>query len=183
MNNESKKDFLKNVALNIAVNGALQRNNIYSVPIYDRRRKEFRLKLRGELQKVVDSISKPNYNSKDHCQMIMGFSKKISSKHFEILKAKTLNIGTSQKLINLYWKMLWLFDEDVREPVHCPFDGKIIKMLDHEYWTNWTEINCITVYENLVLGATKITENKMSIAQWELTAYNRIIHGSKDEVI
>jgi len=174
-----KSKFLKNVALNIAINGAFQRNRIYSEDVKGLDRKLLRKELRLELDKILIAIkSAKTYNDENHFQTIDKFSKDFTQLHKKLLNNKKLNIGTSQKLINLYWKMQWLFDKKTPTPIHCPFDNIIIKQMKELKGMRWTKIVNLSDYKKMVQLARTLSEGYESIAAWELDIYNKDIHES-----
>jgi len=177
----TKSKFLKNVALNIAINGAFQRNSIYSANVVGTDKTLLRKQLRLELKKTLITIlSAENYTDEDHYQTIVKFSKNFSKSYKKLLNNNQLNIGTTQKLINLYWKMLWLFDDKTSPLIHCPFDSFVIKEVKELKGLSWTKITKLTDYKKMVKSLQKHINGNQSIATWELDIYNVAMHeGSK----
>ncbi len=92
-----KNKFLKNVALNIAVNGAFQRNRIYNKDVKGRDKKILKKELKMELDNLINTIkSAKRYIDEDHFQTIDKFSKDFSKRHRKLLNNNSLNIGTTR---------------------------------------------------------------------------------------
>lgn len=170
-----KKRIIENIIIRGTLDGALSRNHIYGEKVTPNERREFRIFLSKELLIMLnDVLSKEDYNDRDHYRIITAFSNKISrDRRFKRCLANgRLRIGTSQKLINLYWKMNWLFKPGIKVPLHCPFDSIIIRKLDRSvHHIKWTKSDEITEYKTLVAEARKKLPSGKSIAEWELETY------------
>jgi len=171
----TKAKIIKNIVVSGTLQGALSRNSIYDKNATMTERKEFREFLSKELPVVLNGIlSKAVYNDNDHYRTVVAFSNKISrnKKIQKCLLNGRLRIGTSQKLINLYWKMSWLLLPKVKSPIHCPFDRIIIRELDRSvHHINWTQSDKIEDYKYLVSEARKKVSGRITIAEWELETY------------
>jgi len=140
----------------------------------------FRTKLSdllGQYSKKVDYENHTNY--------IEEFKKSVDgSKHSHLLEGGAITFGRAQKLINLYLKYAWVSGWLKREqPPHCPIDSKVIEKLeelgektdDFSPWTRMTKegyIKAVQALENV--------KGKISIAGWELHAFNKIIAGGEN---
>ena len=87
--------------------------------------------------------------------------------HIESNKGR-IRIGTTQKVLNLYLKYLWVLNK-IPEPPHCPFDGIIIDMMELNEPIRWTKFDDIDVYNKLI---NKVKDEKMTVAEWELGKWN-----------
>lgn len=68
--------------------------------------------------------------------------------------------------------MCWLLKPGVRVPLHCPFDGIIIKELDKSvHHIKRTKMVDIEQYKALVSAAREIAGSRNTTAAWELEAY------------
>jgi hypothetical protein len=171
---QEKTKLIDHTILRIAVHGAFQRNNVYCRKLDKLSTKEFKEYLRDTLNDTIAKIvSRKRYTDDDHCRMIEVFAKKVSKRYSSCLTHGVLNIGTAQKMLNLFWKMKWVFYKDVPTPKHCPFDGIIIKKLDSTVSSiKWTRIDDISIYKELI-SAARNASGKMSIAEWELKLYTK----------
>lgn len=169
-----KSLLIENVIFRLSLNAAFQRNKIYKKNVNQSEEKEFKKYLRALVEKWLSStISNNSYTDAHHYRAINGFSEKVTKKFSHILDRNNFSIGTSQKLLNVYWKANWVFKKGVKEPVHCPFDGIIIKSLPGAIKnTKWTNIKTIDEYKSLVKAARSISGD-VSLAEWELTLYNK----------
>ncbi len=169
-----KRQLIENVIFRFSLNAAFQRNKIYNRKVTSSEDKEFKHFLRSALEKWLNAaLENHNYTESYHYRAISGFSNKTSKKFGHILSGKKFSIGTSQKLLNVYWKANWVFKKGIKEPIHCPFDGIIIKcLLGQEKKTTWTKMKTIQEYKVLVKAARSIS-NGQSLAVWELVEYNK----------
>lgn len=170
---KAKADLIQNVIFGISKNGAFQRNTIYCKKLNSRDASDFKIYLKAKLIKTLEEIiQNKKYENEDHYATIIKFSKEVSKDFKHCLKDQALNIGTAQKLINLFWKMSWLLQKGIPKPIHCPFDGIIIKRLGKNVKdVKWTGILLIKDYKKLVEAVRKIA-GEGSIAEWELINYN-----------
>lgn len=162
------------------LNGGLQRSYIYNGKADYKKAKDFRNSLAKQLITSMNLIlSKTSYSDHDHYETIKLFANNISSQYNTILANGRLRVGTSQKLLNLYWKMCWLLKENFKKPINCPFDSVVIKNLDHSVKKiAWTKFDTIEEYQRLVEAAYR---KDVSIADWELGFYiNTINYGGFD---
>jgi hypothetical protein len=134
----------------------------------------FKKYLRTKLEKWLNRVlGDQKYNEAAHFKAIEKFSNSVSQKYGHALSKGRLNIGTTQKLLNVYWKANWIFRKGVKEPLHCPFDGIIIKHLTNDVkHMSWTKIDTLKEYK-LLVSAAKMKCDKLSLAQWELLKYNQ----------
>ncbi len=170
----SKKQLIEIVLFRLSLNAAFQRNKIYKNKPSKEEEKAFKEYLRQYMEKwLSDTNSNDSYSDKDHYRAIVNLSNIISRKFNFLLARNSLKIGTSQKLLNVYWKANWIFRKGIKEPIHCPFDGIIIRKLPAEVKKiSWTKIKNIQQYKALVNTARSIS-NGQSLAVWELLEYNK----------
>ena len=170
---DAKKELIDSIVFSISKNGAFQRNRIYCKSLDDKDFLKFKNYLKSKLKNIIKEITNSKtYTDEDHYNTIIKFASDVSRDYKDCLSNKSFSIGTSQKLINLYWKSCWLLLENIPEPIHCPFDGIIIKRLGKEVRkVRWTSITTIEQYKELVISVKKIV-GEYSIAEWELIQYN-----------
>lgn len=154
----------------MALAWAFQRNKIYWKDISEKNRNDFKRFLFGKLDEFVEKFKNEDCNSYNHSQSIVDFCKNTSSKFEKFLDKWKFRIWTGQKLINLYLKYLWCAWE-INIPPHCPFDSNIINKLVLTKKYNWTEIEKISDYNDLVDAANK-EKWKDSLSEWELSEFN-----------
>ena len=169
-----KREFINNEILTSSIIAGLGRG--YSV--YDGKNdtEKNRIKLKNFLREKLLQYSekyKKSTTSDEHLNNIKKFADEITKKHKEILQDGCFRIGRAQKLLNLYLKFQWVLGW-IPEPPHCPFDYKIItKELDSNI--SWTKMDKIADYKLLVEKAeSKAKKQHLSIAEWELQAWNSI---------
>jgi hypothetical protein len=175
-----KKILIENGIFRIATNSAFSRNKVYRKVLSRADSIKFKDYLRKELSKSFEKIcSKVEYSDSDHYALISRLSKKVTKRFSKCLNDRSFNIGTTQKMLNLYWKMKWVYYRNVPTPIHCPFDRIIINKLDKSVkHINWTEMTDISQYKALVKAAKDKCKNKYSLAKWELIEYNRLNRSS-----
>ena len=172
---KEKEQAINNIICRTAIHGALQRNTIYQKATGDKIKKEFRNFLSVELSLIFEkTILNPDHNEDKHFKLISSFAEKATKnkKYTKFLHKERLTIGTSQKLINLFWKMNWLLKPGIKTPIHCPFDAIIISEFDNPVnKIKWTQLNSIEEYKELVDAAKKLKNKHSNIAEWELEKY------------
>lgn len=170
---QAKADLIQNVIFSVSKNGAFQRNKIYCNQQNSKNALLFKKYLKIKLIETLEQILKHKiYTDDDHYATIVKFSMDVSKDYKHCFNEEGINIGTAQKLINLFWKMSWLLQNNIPVPIHCPFDGIIIKGLGKEVKNmKWTSIDHIDNYKKLVMAVRTISGDG-SIAEWELINYN-----------
>ena len=78
------------------------------------------------------------------------------------------------KLLNLQLKYLWCAGM-VKKPPHCPVDRIILEKTKLRGKCNWTEIDSIERYEEVIQVFTEQADSEgfKHIADWELCNYSR----------
>lgn len=170
---QAKSQLIDNIVFKIAINGAFQRNNVYCRKMGGKDIKEFKIYLKETIENTLNVIiAHQSYCDQDHYRNIEKISKIISKRYHWCLRDGRMNIGTAQKLLNLYWKMKWVFNKNIFPPIHCPFDGVIIKKLGNGVKNiKWTLIEDIGEYKKLVRAARRESKGEC-LSDWELKAYN-----------
>lgn len=153
--------------------GAFQRANIYKDGITETERKQFRNNLRRYIEdsliiQYVDDVTEEN-----HIQNIMALSE-YTSEFSSILKQGRMNIGISQKLLNLYLKYLWCLDK-ISTPPHFPVDSIIQKKLKVTNAIPWTKMTTKEEYLRVIQVAKDLLPSKpySSLAELELHLFER----------
>ena len=168
----NKQDFLIEEIWMLTFGGAFQHSGIYKANTKEKERTYFRTMLRGYLEhtilencktKIIDDVTHLN-NIKTICNYTSSFK--------EVLKAP-INIGISQKLLNLVLKYYWCLDI-LPEPPHCPVDRIIQQKIYKQPLVNWTQLDNIDLYMQIINDIQVLAKkDNLSIAQWELENFNR----------
>ncbi|PKQ62522.1 hypothetical protein BZG02_12425 [Labilibaculum filiforme] len=167
-----KQTFLHNEFWLLTFGGAFQHVSIYKKDVGELERKEFRVSLK---KYITDEII-PQYvdlvTESDHVEnlkRIILFSKSFK----DILVNGKLNVGVSQKLLNLILKYYWCLGE-IAMPPHCPVD-RIIQVKGLKTTPiSWTTISDTEVYLNIITKMRKEAESKnQTLAEWELEVFQR----------
>jgi hypothetical protein len=152
--------------------GAFQHTGIYKPNTKEKERAYFRNMLRGCVENTIITQYKTQVtddiihlqNIQDICKFTEVFTK--------VLKAP-INIGVSQKLLNLALKYYWCLGI-IPEPPHCPVDRIIQQRLYKQPLVNWTQLTCSDTYMQIMQDIrTKAKADMQSIAQWELVNFDR----------
>ena len=170
--NNSKQTFLHNEFWILTFGGAFQRANIYKLNVETEKRSAFRIALKNFVSEHIIPQYKTQVCEMSHILNIEGIMA-FSEKWHEILNNGKLNIGVSQKLLNLILKYYWCLGE-ITMPPHCPVD-RIIQSKGLEGETiSWTTIADINVYLNIINKIRMEAESKnQTIAEWELEVFQR----------
>ncbi|KFF06317.1 hypothetical protein [Flavobacterium reichenbachii] len=168
-----RNEFIQHEIWMLSTFGAFQRANIYKDGVTETERKQFRTKLRGYIEnslitKYLDEVTEEN-----HIQNIIALSE-YTTEFSSILKQGRINIGISQKLLNLYLKYLWCLDK-ISAPPHFPVDSIIQKHLKIVNPTPWTKMTNVEEYLRVIQVAKDLLPSKpySSIAELELYLFER----------
>ena len=167
-----KVEFLNKEVWILSFGGAFQRANVYKRNINESLRKEFRKSIQFKIEEYVKKYYVHNSPTSDeHCDNLIEIKKWTDGNFSQILSKNEIKLGVVQKLLNLYLKYLWCLGK-VCKPPHCPIDRIIISKLNIKNPPNWTTLNDIKDYMNIV---NKISQNAngINIADWELKAFER----------
>ncbi len=164
-----KTTFLKDELWMLAVTGAFQHNKVYSPDISDIQR----IKFKECIKEYIECFIIPQYyryvSEKQHIANLEELQNCSRFYGKGIILNSRLNIGTVQKLLNLYLKYLWCIGEIAMLP-HCPIDSTVLKAVGLRNFV-WTKIDTISKYE-YVIEAIKNKIKNVSIAYWELNLFN-----------
>lgn len=167
-----KQEFLKDEIWLLTFGGAFQHSGIYKNKTKEKERTYFRNMLRGYIeQTILDSYKTAVTDDAIHIENIKAISN-YTANFKEILKAP-INIGISQKLLNLVLKYYWCLGI-LPEPPHCPVDRIIQQKIYKQPLVNWTQLDSIDTYLQIINDARDLAKkNGVSIAKWELENFNR----------
>ena len=126
-------------------------------------------------EKLLPHYKTDEVSAADHCdniEKLQIYANKFLYK--KVLYKSHFNIGVAQKLLNLQLKYLWCMGE-IKTPPHCPVDRIILDMTELKGQYNWTEIDSIPRYKEIIRVITKQASDDgfKNIAEWELCKYRR----------
>lgn len=167
----NKQNFLIEEIWLLTFGGAFQHSGIYKANTKEKARTYFRNMLKGYIEQIVLKEYKQPVSDEEHIENIIGISNYTES-FKEVLKAP-INVGISQKLLNLalkyYWCLLLL-----PEPPHFPVDRIIQQKIYKQPLVNWTQLDTIDMYMQIINDARVLAkQNNLSLAQWELENFVR----------
>ncbi|SFS84598.1 hypothetical protein SAMN04487906_1876 [Zhouia amylolytica] len=169
--NNIKQNFLIEEIWLLTFGGAFQHSGIYKANTKEKERSYFRNMLKGYLEQIVLKKYKQPVSDEDHIENIIRISNYTAS-FKEVLKAP-INIGISQKLLNLALKYYWCLGL-LPEPPHFPVDRIIQQKIYKQPLVNWTQLNTIDMYMQIINDARVLAkQNNLSLAQWELENFLR----------
>lgn len=167
---DKQSAFLYSEFFTLTLMGTVQHNKIYKDDVAERERKAFQIALQQKLIDISKQYKKP-VPGPIHELNITQLADQLTASQKAILFKDRFRIGTAQKALNLFLKYLWCAGEVV-EPPHCPFDFLIIQKLPSElHDIKWTQVDDIGIYRKLV-EAAKACAAPLSLAEWELSAWN-----------
>ena len=159
----------KEQAISNCLRAAFGRNPTYTVPTQGRKsfHNAFGNELRTRSKKYQDGITEDA-----HIRIIESIANDLSERYGSILQNECLRIGTVQKALNLYLKIIWCIDPNWATPPHCPID-RIVLRAAHLYG-NWTQLDTIEEYKDWVskLRTYALSTGYSSLAEWELYIWN-----------
>lgn len=166
-----KQDFLIEEIWLLTFGGAFQHSGIYRANTKEKERTYFRNMLRGYLEQLIINTYKQPVSDEEHIENITGISNYTAS-FKEVLKAP-INIGISQKLLNLALKYYWCLGM-LPAPPHFPVDRIIQQKIYKQPLVNWTQLNDVNMYVQIINDARALAKNSnLSLAQWELENFVR----------
>ena len=178
---KDKQEFVLSELWKSAIGATMSRNPIYLTTATTKQKEDFKSELRRDLKSTLEHAAKinaqPSMTEERLIEIITNTARKYSKKYKAILVNGRFRIGSVQKLVNLYLKYLWTAGNG-DEPPHCPFDREILSKLSSVHTVpSWTQMNSIAEYKKWVKKAQeKATAQTYSIAEWELTTYNKIMN-------
>ena len=137
-----------------------------------------RIAFRKDLKEFVDTELVQQYKTQvteeQHEQNIEKLCSYSREKHEVLFEKGSLNIGVSQKLLNLYLKYQWC-NGWIATPPHFPVDRIIQQKLKVQPLQPWTQFEDINDYKTVIEYAKKYaSEHKHnSLAEMELHLFNR----------
>ena len=158
-------------AISSSVRAAFQRNPTYADTFEIGKRKAFQQAFAYEVetqgQQYFDGVQE---NS--HIQTIQNIAYKLSEAHGDVLIGRTLRIGTVQKALNLWLKIVWCLNPEWPLPPHCPVDRIVLQKVSIN--RNWTELNSVEEYASWIskIRSYATSQGYSSIAEWELDLWN-----------
>ncbi len=174
---EEKMRFLKDEAWRLSIQGAFQRAYIYGENVSEGDRKKFRKYLNEKMQEVADHYKKGTLcdHEDGYVGILREFQKEVMQNSMckAVLRNESITFGVVQKLVNLYLKYLWCFDQVKNPPPHCPFDRTVIEKGLGLKEPLWTKLNTLKEYQLLVNAAKDKSKGFGSIAEWELIGFNQ----------
>lgn len=160
---EGKERFLKGIAWQNSWQAAVNRNKTFRPSADSFRKQELRetVRCRGEL--IAKRLS--NGEAVNLYQEIRQLADSISMEFSDILAGR-FKIGTAQKALNLYLKFLWCLGL-CPEPPHLPLDRRVQEAAKLPV-KNWTEMDDIDAYREVIASLERRLPAGSSLAQWEL---------------
>lgn len=176
-----KSKFIINELWHLAIAGAFQRAGIYKPGADEEQKAIFKKELKTDLEGFIQAQYSTACTETQHIKNIKQLSEH-SQKYASLLKNGQLNIGVSQKVLNLFLKYLWCL-KLVPTPPHFPIDRTIqvtlntkAKQLDIPSSTlkPWTQLETIEEYMEIIALAKRVRDHKteyklVSLAVLELT--------------
>ncbi|HIC30278.1 MAG TPA: hypothetical protein EYO76_00015 [Flavobacteriaceae bacterium] len=166
-----KQNFLIEEIWLLTFGGAFQHSGIYKANTKEKTRTYFRNKLKSFIEQIVLKKYNQSVSDEEHLENIISISNYTAS-FKEVLKAP-INIGISQKLLNLALKYYWCLGL-LPEPPHFPVDRIIQQKIYKQPLVNWTQLDTIDLYMQIINDARVLAkQHYLSLAQWELENFVR----------
>lgn len=161
-------EFIKKIVLRNTIHAAFQRGKVYVEGVTTNDKAVVSNSIKQKLEELSASYAN-NVTEQQHIENIINLSQTISQNQGDKLRNQSLRIGTAQKLLNVYIKFLWCLNE-ANEPIHCPIDGIVLREINDNH--NWTELDSIEDYCNIISRIRAIIPNGETIARWEHRLWN-----------
>jgi len=167
----AKRDFLHKEFFGLTLKATVQRARIYGRDATEHGRMSLHKGLRHALETTArdytHSVAEP-----DHLRNITSLADRLSSDCMGALRGGRFRIGPAQKALNLFLKYLWCAGW-IPVPPHCPFDSIIIGQFPASQRRNWTDMDSIKDYQDLVAAAHRLAGTQ-PLAHWELLLYDSL---------
>lgn len=167
-----QKEFLRQAALFNAIGSAFQRAVIYRHGIDNSSKDQLKRDLEERLRRIEIQY-RDNVSSEKHYHTISDLAEKMSDKYAHILKDGRVRVGTTQKAVNIYLKLLWCYGW-IPEPPHCPIDSIVLTEAGDKH-TKWTQMDDIKEYRTAIERIeAHIWQRRSttSLSKWELYVWN-----------
>jgi hypothetical protein len=179
LSNSDKENFLSDVAFGIAFAGTVQRGKLYRPGSDPDERFSFRSALRTALENLAEEY-RAAVTDDQHVANINKLANRFSQRHPAALNDNRFRIGSAQKALNLYLKMLWCFDR-IPTPPHCPFDRIVLSHVPGCKDVNWTQLDSSSEYKRIVQCARSAADG-VALAEWELHLYTAALSASRESL-
>ncbi|MBI1182715.1 hypothetical protein GC194_00480 [bacterium] len=183
MTNKLLDNFRRKVAFKTSLSDAFRRGHVYNTDFTESQKNKAKARLipilKEKLPSIIECLDIENgYTEENLCNQIEKLANDITKLLPNDLNNSRFRIGTAQKLINVYWKFLWLFELTEKEPLHCPIDSIILGTLDEPFKSlRWTQLDSIGQYKEIIEEIRIKAEAKdQSIAVWELEVYDQKVN-------
>jgi len=178
-----KSKFIINELWQLAIAGAFQRAGIYRRGADEHLKNQFKSELKTDLEGFIQQQYFNPCTAAQHLENIKQLSEH-TKKYAALLKNGQLNIGVSQKVLNLFLKYLWCL-KLIPTPPHFPVDRMIQIELNKKAKENnlstqkiepWTQFKDDSNYLKVIRFAEKIINEvdeykDFSLAELELTLF------------
>lgn len=148
--------------------GTAQRGKLYREGATDPERDKFRIALHAALENLSKQY-RSGVTEDQHLANINNLADELSQQHANALNKSRFRIGSAQKALNLYLKLLWCFDR-IPIPPHCPFDSIVLSNVPSCEHVKWTHLDSLPEYQHIV-NCARAAANGVSLAEWELRLY------------
>lgn len=161
--------FIHEMFLRNSLNAALARNPVYADGADLAMKKVFKSACNQRLTELGIRYYAWEWDLPRYCQEIVEFSDAISQSFACILRDNRLRIGTSQKMISLYLKYLWLDGDPSKKPMGAVLDRGILAASGYQNPPAWTQLDDIQVYSEIQVSISWIAASQGygSGAVWE----------------
>jgi hypothetical protein len=168
-----KETYLNNEIWTLTFGAAFQRANVYEKSATDDSKKqEFKQNTRAFIEnKLIPIYKKGKVDETTHVKCITQLND-FTKAYQNILNVGKLNIGVSQKLLNLYLKYLWCLGR-IDTPPHFPVDRRIQEILGFADIISWTKVTKVEDYMKIIDQSKKHLGKHKSLAELELNVYER----------
>ena len=175
-----KSNFIINELWQLSIAGAFQRAGIYRPEASEEAKNKFKRELKEDLESfIAEQYFKP-CTEEQHLKNIEKLSEHTKD-YADILKGGQLNIGVSQKVLNLFLKYVWCL-KLIPTPPHFPVERSNQIVLNEKAKSlglsttpllPWTQIESIQEYLTVIDLAKRVQQalpdyQQLSLADMEL---------------
>ena len=167
-----KNRFLVDEIWLLTFHGGLGRSGVYAKTAKEQHKIEFRSHVRDWLdERIATDYSNSPQQHEKHCAVLQELKSTIDGRYSDLFAIREIPLGIVQKIANLNLKYRWC-QEWIPTPPHFPIDRIILSRIPQFSNLNWTTLNCLQTYRDIINAAQKEAD-PVSIAEWELLTFSR----------
>lgn len=141
--------FIQKIYLRNSLNAALGRGAVYAPNANKLAQETFKEDCKRWLIGIGVRYTAWEWDLDQYCNEIEALCATISRHHGPVLRNGRLRVGTGQKMISLYLKLLWLSGDVSKKPIGAVLDRPILQASGYPNPPDWTKLDDLVIYKNI----------------------------------